>query len=103
VSSALPELARRGVRAVGISPDSPARNLRFDEKEGLGFPLLSDPDLATAAAYGVLKNSGIAGVVKRLGVVRSSFLLDENGLVLGAWYGISPEATVPEALAALEG
>jgi peroxiredoxin Q/BCP len=102
VSSALPELARRGVRAIGISPDPPERNRRFDEKERLGFPLLSDPDLAVAEAYGVLREKGIVGALTR-GVARSAFLVDEEGVVIGAWYGVSPEATVPEALAALEG
>jgi peroxiredoxin Q/BCP len=102
VSSALPELSRRGVRAVGISPDPPARNLRFDEKERLGFPLLSDADLAVAQAYGVLREKGIVGALTR-GVSRSAFLVDEEGAIIGAWYGVAPEATVPEALAALEG
>jgi len=102
VSSALPELSRRGVRAIGISPDPPERNLRFDEKQELGFPLLADPDLETCRAYGVLQEKGIVGALTR-GITRSSFLIDEEGFVIGAWYGISPEATVPEALAALEG
>ena len=102
MSSALHELARRGVRAIGISPDPPERNRRFDEKQALGFPLLSDPDLEASRAYGVLREKGIVGALTR-GVSRSSFLIDEEGVVIGAWYGIAPDATVPEALAALEG
>ena len=102
MSSALPELVRRGVAAVGIGPDSPGRNLRFDEKQRLGFPLLADEDLAVARRYGVLREKGIMGALTR-GITRSSFLIDAAGVVVGAWYGIAPEATVPEALAALEG
>ena len=102
MSSALAALSRHGVRAIGISPDPPQRNLRFDEKERLGFPLLSDEDLAVAQAYGVLREKGIAGALTR-GVMRSAFLVDEEGAIIGAWYGVEPEATVPAALAALEG
>jgi thioredoxin-dependent peroxiredoxin len=94
------DLREFGVDAVGISPDSPERQKRFDEKYGLGFPLVSDPDHVTAAAYGVWGEKSFGGR-KYMGIIRSSFLIDEDGAILKAWYRVRPEDTVPNALEAL--
>ena len=100
VRDAYPELTREGVTVIGISPDLPAKQLKFDEKHSLGFSLLSDPGHETAAAYGAWGEKSLYGR-KFEGVIRSSFLIDEEGAVAGVWYKVSPKDTVPKALAAL--
>lgn len=85
---------------VGISPDTPEAQRRFDTKYGLGFPLLSDPDHAVAEAYGAWGEKSMYGK-KYLGVVRSAFLVGTDGRVEQAWYRISPKDTPKKLLAAL--
>jgi len=100
VRDARQDLADRGLAVVGISPDDPDKQARFDTKYGLSFPLLSDPDHAVADAYvawGEKKLYGRAYV----GLIRSSFLIDPEGRIVRAWYRVKPEETVPKALAAL--
>jgi len=99
VRDAAADLARAGIAAVGISPDAPDAQARFDGKFKLGFPLLSDPDHAVAEAYGAWGEKSLYGK-KYFGIVRSAFLLDGQGVVRGAWYKVKPEDTVPNALAA---
>ena len=85
---------------IGISPDPPAKQKRFDEKYELGFPLLADTEHAVAEAYGVWgekKNYGRT----YLGIIRSAFLIDEKGRIEAAWYKISPKDTPTKFLAAL--
>ena len=94
------ELAALGVAAVGISPDKPGAQQKFDGKYGLGFPLLSDPDHAVALAYGAWGEKTMYGK-KTEGIIRSAFLIDQNGKILGAWYKVKPEDTVPLARAVL--
>ena len=94
------DLAGIGAEVVGISPDLPDRQLAFDEKFGLGFPLLSDPDHATAEAWGAWGEKVRKGKTY-IALIRSSFLVDEEGRIEGAWSPVTPEATVPNALAAL--
>ena len=79
-------------RCIGISPDKPAKQAKFDAKYGLGFPLLSDPDHATAEAYGVWVEKSMYGR-KYMGVERSAFLVDEAGQLAEVWYKISPKDT----------
>ena len=100
MSESLDELRELGVEAVGISPDPQERQKRFDDKHDLGFPLLSDEDGAVARAYGAWGVKNMYGK-KKEGIVRSSFLLDEKGKVVGAWYKVKPEDTVPRAMALL--
>jgi peroxiredoxin Q/BCP len=95
---ALPDLG--DVAVVGISPDKPAALAKFDTKYGLGFPLLSDVDHAVAEAYGVWgekKNYGRT----YMGIVRSAFLVDEEGRIEQAWPKISPADTPSKLKAAL--
>ncbi len=94
------ELSRSGLAVVGISPDAPEKQKGFEEKENLNFPLLSDEDHKVAKAYGVWGEKNMYGK-KVEGIIRSSFLVDEQGKILQAWYKISPTDTVPKALAAL--
>jgi peroxiredoxin Q/BCP len=100
VRDARGDLDPMGVAAVGISPDTPGQQKKFDEKYGLGFPLLSDADHAVADAYGVWGEKSMYGK-KYEGIIRSSFLIGEDGKLLQAWYKVSPKDTVPKACEAL--
>jgi peroxiredoxin Q/BCP len=91
------ELTRRGVSYVGVSPDAPEKQKKFDDKYNLRFPLLSDPDHAAAEAYGVWGEKSMYGKTY-MGIIRSSFLIDEQGRIVDAWYKVKPEDTVPLAL-----
>lgn len=85
---------------LGISPDKPPKLEKFDTKYGLGFPLLSDPDHAVAEAYGVWgekKNYGRT----YMGIIRSAFLVDEDGRLSAVWYKVSPKDTAANLLTAL--
>ena len=96
VRDASAELAQAGVAALGISPDEPDKQKKFDDKHSLGFPLLSDPDHKTAQAYGAWGKKSMYGKTYE-GIIRSSFLIDENGKILQASYKVKPEDTVPNA------
>lgn len=100
VSAAVPDLKKLNIAAVGISPDSPDKQKKFDEKYGLGFPLLADEDRSAASAFGVVGEKTMFGK-KVVGIIRSSFLIDETGRIVDAWYKVKPEDTVPIALEAL--
>jgi peroxiredoxin Q/BCP len=100
VRDRLEDLGTIGTDVVGISPDLPDRQLAFDQKYGLGFPLLSDPDHAIAEAWGTWGEKTRDGRTS-VGIIRSSFLVDEDGRIDRAWYAVKPEATVPSVLAAL--
>jgi peroxiredoxin Q/BCP len=94
------DFAELGVDVVGISPDQPGANLAFDERYGLGFPLLSDPDHAVAEAWGTWGERTNYGKTS-MGIIRSSFLVDEDGRIERAWYKVKPADTVPKAREAL--
>ena len=96
---AAPDLG--GTAVLGISPDKPAAQARFDTKYGLGFPLLSDPDHAVADAYGTWGEKSMYGK-KYMGIIRSAFLVDEEGKVAEAWYKVSPKDTAVFATAAVQ-
>ena len=100
VRDAREDLSSLGVDVVGISPDPPADQDAFDRKYALGFPLLSDPDHAVADAWGAWGEKSMYGK-KYLGIVRSSFLVDEDGRILQAFYKVAPKDTVPKARRAL--
>ena len=85
---------------VGISPDAPAKQKKFDDKYSLGFPLLSDEDHAVAEAYGAWGEKSMYGK-KYFGVIRSAFLIDEDGALAEVWPKISPKDTPKKLLAAL--
>jgi peroxiredoxin Q/BCP len=87
---------------IGISPDKPAKQKKFDVKYGLGFPLLADEDHAVAEAFEVWTEKSMYGK-KYMGILRSAFLIDEKGKIAEAWYKISPADTPKNLLAALAG
>ena len=100
VRDARRDFTKQGVAVIGVSPDKPAAQKKFDDKFELGFPLLADTEHAMAEAYGVWGEKSMYGR-KYFGIIRSSFLIDEKGKIAGAWYKVSPADTVPEAMAAL--
>ncbi len=99
---AFPQLKKLQAVVYGISPDAPEKQKKFDDKYGLGFPLLSDTDHAAAAAFGVWAEKSMYGR-KFMGVVRSAFVIDEKGKLAGVFYKVSPKDTVPKVQQTLEG
>ena len=85
---------------LGISPDAPAKQKKFDDKYSLGFPLLADEDHAVAEAYGSWGEKSMYGK-KYMGIVRSAFLVDERGKIQESWPKISPKDTATNLLKAL--
>jgi peroxiredoxin Q/BCP len=102
VRDARPGLKKLGAAVVGISPDTPARQKKFDEKYKLGFPLLADEDHAVAEAFGVWGEKVNYGK-KYMGIIRSAFVIDARGKIAAAFYKVSPKDTVPKAKDALKG
>ncbi|WP_227980417.1 thioredoxin-dependent thiol peroxidase [Nocardia spumae] len=83
----LAELNEAGLDVVGISPDKPAKLAKFRDNEGLTFPLLSDPDREVLRAWGAYGEKTMYG--KRItGVIRSTFLVDEQGTIQVAQYNV---------------
>jgi peroxiredoxin Q/BCP len=95
------ELAGLGVDVVGISPDVPEDQLAFDAKYDLGFPLLADTDHAIAEAWGTWGEKKLYGKVS-VGLIRSAFLVDEDGRIERAWYRVPAAETVSRAMKALD-
>ena len=87
---------------LGISPDPPMKQKKFQDKYGIGFPLLRDEDHWVCEAYGVWQEKKNYGRTY-MGVVRSAFLVDEEGRLEGVWYKISPADTPVRLLEALAG
>ena len=85
---------------LGVSPDLPAKLAKFDDKYGLGFTLLSDPEHKAADAYGAWGEKSMYGK-KYMGIIRSAYLVDEKGGVSHAWPKISPKDTPTNLLKAL--
>ena len=87
---------------VGVSKDSEASHRKFAEKYGLPFILLSDPELKAIQAYGVWQEKKNYGKVS-LGVVRSTFIIDEKGLIEMVMPKVKPDTNAAEILAYLKG
>lgn len=85
---------------IGISPDKPEKLKKFDEKYELGFTLLSDIEHVVSLAYKVWKKKSMYGR-EYMGIERSAFLIDANGIIQEAWYKISPKDTPLNLLKAL--
>jgi len=101
VRDARQDMKKLNVAVLGLSPDEPAAQKKFDVKFSLGFPLLADTDHSVAEAYGVWGDKTNYGKTYK-GIIRSSFLIDEKGVIQRAWYKVKPEDTVPRAKEALE-
>ena len=82
-SERVPSFAEKGVEIIGISKDSVASHKRFEEKHGLAFTILADPELEAIKAYDVWKEKKSRGKVT-MGVVRTTYLIDEEGMIVMA-------------------
>ncbi|RLJ70267.1 peroxiredoxin Q/BCP [Hydrogenivirga caldilitoris] len=94
-------LVSKGYLVVGVSPDSVSSHKKFKEKHGLNFPLLSDPDKKVAEAYGAYGEKKMYGKVTK-GIIRSTFLIDEEGRIAKAWYNVKAKGHVEKLLKELE-
>ena len=83
----LSSLAGSGYAVIGISPDKPAKLVQFREAESLTFPLLSDPDRSVLNAYGAWGDKQLYGK-SVTGVIRSTFVIDEQGRIEQAQYNV---------------
>jgi len=83
----LSSLQAAGYEVIGISPDKPEKLAKFRERDGLTFPLVSDPDKSVLAAYGAFGEKTMYGKTVT-GVIRSTFVLDEQGKVEHAQYNV---------------
>ncbi len=94
------EFERRGVVVIGVSKDSVASHLKFAEKNALPFLLLADPERQAIEAYGVWQEKKLYGKTS-MGVVRSTYLIDEAGVIEKAMPKVKPDTNAAEILAAL--
>jgi peroxiredoxin Q/BCP len=94
------EYGQRGAVVLGVSPDDVASHAKFKEKYGLPFTLLADPEHEVAERYGVWGEKSFAGK-KYMGIIRSTFVIDPEGNVARAMYGVNAERNPDEVLAAL--
>lgn len=96
----LSSLAAHDVAVVGISPDKPEKLAKFAERDGLTFPLLSDPDHAVMEAYGAWGEKTMYGK-KVTGVIRSTFVIDGAGKIEQAMYNVRAKGHVAKVRATL--
>lgn len=91
------EFQKLGVTVIGISRDSAASHARFADKNGLPFLLLSDTELETIRAYDVWQEKKMYGKVS-FGVVRTTYVIDENGVIIKAMPKVKPDTNADEVL-----
>ena len=92
----------KNVVVIGVSKDSVTSHLKFAEKYELPFVLLSDPELVAIQAYGVWQEKKLYGKVS-MGVVRSTYLIDEQGVIEKVMPKVKPDTNAAEILAYLNG
>ena len=100
-ASAYAEFEQLGVTVIGISKDSVASHIRFAEKYNLPFVLLSDPDLQAIKAYDVWQEKKMCGKVS-MGVVRTTFIIDEEGKIAHVMPKVKPDTNAAEILEMLK-
>ena len=96
----LPQFAEKGAIVLGVSKDSVASHKKFEEKFKLGFPLLSDPELAAIQAYDVWQEKRNCGKTT-MGVVRTTYLIDEEGVIAKAFGKVKAAENPAQMLAEL--
>jgi len=94
------EFERAGAVVLGVSPDDERSHVKFKQKYGLPFTLLADPDHAVAERYGVWGEKSYRGR-RYLGVTRSTFVIDEAGVVTKVFPKVKPETHADDVLAVL--
>ncbi len=97
-ASAYDEFKTKNIEVIGISKDSVASHIKFAEKYELPFVLLSDPDRVAIEAYGVWQEKKMCGKVS-MGVVRTTFIIDENGIIEKIMPKVKPDTNAEEILA----
>ena len=97
-AAAYGDFAAKNAVIIGISKDGAASHAKFAEKYSLPFILLSDENLDVIKAYGAWKNKKLYGRTF-LGVVRTTYVIDENGIVIAAMPKVKPETNAEEVLA----
>ena len=96
------EFEEKNVVVIGISKDSAASHLKFAQKYELPFVLLSDSELQAIQAYGVWQEKKLYGKVS-MGVVRSTYVIDENGVIEKVMPKVKPDSNAADVLAYLGG
>lgn len=96
-----PQFRRRKVRVIGISRDTLKSHEKFKEKFAFPFELIADPDETICGLFGVMKDKNMYGRKVR-GIERSSFLVDENGVLLREWRKVKAEGHAREVLDSLK-
>lgn len=91
------QLRQKGAEVVGVSKDGVPSHLRFAEKYDLPFTLLSDPELSVLMAYGVWQEKKLYGKVS-MGVVRTTFLIDEEGVIRAILPKVKPDQNAQQML-----
>ena len=99
-AGAYKEFAEKGVEVIGVSRDSVASHVRFAEKYNLPFIILSDTELSAIQAYEVWQEKKLYGKVS-MGVVRTTFIIDENGMIEKIMPKVKPDTNASEILAEL--
>ena len=94
------EFKNRNIAVIGISKDSVASHRKFADKYNLPFTLLADPELQAIQAYGVWQEKKLYGKVS-MGVVRTTFIIDEKGMIAKIMPKVKPDTNAAEILAAL--
>lgn len=92
-----PQFTEKGAVVLGVSKDSVGSHKKFEEKYNLPFPLLSDPELSCIQAYDVWKEKVNYGK-KSMGVVRTTYLIDENGVIEKAFDKVNAEKNPEQML-----
>ena len=95
------EFQERGIVVIGISKDSVESHRKFAEKYDLPFILLADPELQAIQSYGVWQEKKLYGKVS-MGVVRTTFIIDENGMIEKVMPKVKPDTNATEILDALD-
>ncbi|MFC1660242.1 thioredoxin-dependent thiol peroxidase [Gemmatimonadota bacterium] len=96
----VPTISSRGAVVLGVSPDPVPSHVKFRDKFDLNFPLLADENHRVAEAYGVWKEKSMYGKTY-WGVERSTFILDEAGVVVESWRKVRPKGHAERVLDAL--
>ena len=99
-ASAYSEFEKKNAVVIGISKDSVSSHEKFAEKYNLPFILLSDPELQAIQAYGVWQEKKLYGKTS-MGVVRTTFLIDEKGIIVKVMPKVKPDTNAANVLALL--
>ena len=96
------DFARLGACVLGTSRDDCIKHGEFRDKHGISVRLLADKEQTTCMAYGVLQDKEVDGVMRK-GIVRSTFIIDKQGVIRHALYGVSSRGHAAEVLEELVG